>query len=147
MARMKALKEGGFSFSSGLGDKRQSFRVSTLGGEVYVPDEIVAKEKDLLAVMLANGDFEYVTDTTRQGPRLIIVDSAELTAASATPIPLSLAGEPVQRVVVAYQLLTAGTLLLLEETASTGYVVVDGEVFWDGADISGDGPHALFFVE
>lgn len=143
MARLKALKAGGFSLSSGFGDKQQVFRVNTLGGEVWVPDDIISKEKALVDLLLSNGDIEFVEDTDRQGPRLILVETSQLYS-SATPVPLDLQGEPLQRVVFAALIEAAKTVLVLEE--STDYSVVDGEVFWLGADKTSD-TVALFYVE
>ena len=95
MARLKALQAGGFALSSGFGDKQQVFRVNTLGGEVYIPDYIVAIEKTKIDYLIENGKAEYVVDTARTGARVIPVDPS-LLYSSATPVPIDLQGEPVR---------------------------------------------------
>lgn len=145
MARLQALLDGGFSFSSGFGDKRQTFRVSTLGGEVWVPDDVISKEKATIDQLLADGAITFVTDTDRQGPRVLTVLAAELGPSPATPLPLNLQGEPVQAVITAYVVSNADAITHIN--AGSDYLVVDGEVFWDGADLTASHKYAVFFVE
>lgn len=144
MARLRALTAGGFSFSSGFGDKSQKFRVHTLNGEVWVPDYIVSKEKTKIDALIADGKASFVEDSDRQGPRLLTVDPA-LLYSSATPVPIDLQGEPVQAVKFACSITALGAVTVF--VLDTDYSVTDGDVVWLGAyDASGD-TAALFFVE
>lgn len=145
MARLQALLAGGFSFSSGTGDSQQVFKVSTVGGEVTVPDHIVALEKAKIDRLIADGRAVFVADTSRAGPRVIKVLAAELIA-SPTPVPLSLQGEPLQSVITAYLVKSDDTLEHLNEGPAADYDLVDGEVFWVGGNMTAH-KYAVFFVE